>query len=71
MGDQAYLYPSSVGLGTKRHLPAAGADLTAAYAPTMCGRNLLTEAYARKVWRGRFVELVEVCSRCTAKAAKP
>ena len=37
---------------------------------TAC-RNLLTEAYARKVWRGRFVELVEVCSRCTAKAAKP
>lgn len=71
MDPAGYLYPSSVGLGFRRHLPAPDVDLTAPFAATLCRRNLLTYTYARKVWGARFDEQAfEVCSRCAAKAAK-
>lgn len=71
MGYDQYLYPSSVGLGQRRHIPAAGEDLDVSYARSLCGRTLLTHWYAVKVWTPAVFhqQAFEVCARC-AKAAK-
>ena len=66
-----YLYPSLGGNGIRRHIPVAGADLTAAHARTLCGRQHLTRPFAVKQWGARLdVDVTGVCARCAAKAAR-